>query len=160
MDADAGCSIRPPGTRDACPTKQRSPQEECGKSACGGGGEAVRQCGGEAVRRWRFKKARGLIAQLPGRTAADHCPRALLSCGGGAIFNIVGHTNLQVDRTIRANNVEGGSSRRGRRESQNCSVSSVPPEFAVSFSSRRPLNARVKTVLFRRADAANLPHKD
>ena len=35
-------------------------------------------------------------------------------CGGGAIFNIVGHSNRDVGTTTRANNVEGGSSREGR----------------------------------------------
>ena len=39
-------------------------------------------------------------------------------CGGGAIFNIVGHTNIQVGWVIQANNVEGGSSREARRESR------------------------------------------
>ncbi len=33
------------------------------------------------------------------------------TCGGGAIFNIVGHANIHIGGVIRANNVEGGSSR-------------------------------------------------
>ena len=35
------------------------------------------------------------------------------ACGGGAIFNIVGRTNTSVGGLLRANNVEGGSSREG-----------------------------------------------
>ncbi len=38
-------------------------------------------------------------------------PRKRLAPTGGAIFNIVGPTNIHVGRKIRANNVEGGSSR-------------------------------------------------
>jgi hypothetical protein len=36
--------------------------------------------------------------------------------GGGAIFNIVGCTNIHVGGLIRANNVEGGSSREQRAD--------------------------------------------
>ncbi len=39
-------------------------------------------------------------------------------CGGGAIFNIVGPTDIRVGRMPRANNVEGGSSREARTERQ------------------------------------------
>ena len=38
------------------------------------------------------------------------------ACGGGAIFNIVGRTSIPVGRVLRANNVEGGSSREARSE--------------------------------------------
>jgi hypothetical protein len=38
------------------------------------------------------------------------------ACGGGAIFNIVGHTDNHIGVTFRANNVEGGSSRERRSE--------------------------------------------
>ena len=38
------------------------------------------------------------------------------ACGGGAIFNIVGLTKIDVGRMTRADNVEGGSSREGRAE--------------------------------------------
>ena len=38
-------------------------------------------------------------------------------CGGGAIFNIVGLTDIPVGSVLRANNVEGGSAREVRAES-------------------------------------------
>ena len=40
------------------------------------------------------------------------------ACGGGAIFNIVGHSSIHLGRVMRANNVEGGSSRVPRSESR------------------------------------------
>ena len=39
-----------------------------------------------------------------------------VACGGGAIFNIVGHSNTHAGNPTRANNVEGGSSRVGRSQ--------------------------------------------
>jgi len=38
------------------------------------------------------------------------------ACGGGAIFNIVGRTDLHVGGALRAINVEGGSSREQRAD--------------------------------------------
>ncbi len=50
------------------------------------------------------------------RRKPAHHPRKRASCGGGAIFNIVGHTDIHAGRMLRANNVEGGSSREPRAD--------------------------------------------
>jgi hypothetical protein len=44
--------------------------------------------------------------------------RKRVTSGGGAIFNIVGHSNPHFGRPTLANNVEGGSSRVARSESR------------------------------------------
>ena len=66
-------------------------------------------------------------------------------CGGGATFNIVGRANIDVGRVVRANNVEGGSSRDCRQESRACNEinstaeeTPTPPASATARSRTRP----------------------
>ena len=86
-------------------------------------GIAVRKGGSAGPRRKRRSRRCGSPARQPGRLPhnrsgigflvghASRVPGGWAACGGGAIFNIVGRTNIDVGRVIRANNVEGGSSR-------------------------------------------------
>jgi len=88
----------------------------------------------------RAGRACGGGAWLPSRSTSG---KPL--CGGGAIFNIVGRTNIDVGRVERANNVEGGSSRECRQDSRarngiNSSAEEKrgPPASATARSRTRP----------------------
>jgi len=61
-----------------------------------------------------FGSRDGCPTNAPGWSCGARVSRAV--CGGGAIFNIVGRTNPHVGGTLRADNVEGGSSRESRAD--------------------------------------------